>query len=200
MATSTEDRALKLLGDGFSAEVVATAIGVSPSRISQLMSDPVFSQKVSELRFKSLSKHSERDSRYDGMEDALIDRMEKLLPMMFKPMEVLRALDTINKVKRKGISNPEAITAQQEVTTLILPTAIVQHFTTNNFNQVVKVGEKDLVTIQSGSMNDLLDGINRNEQTSSPQRIGISSSESTIRAARQRTGSGTSSEIAEDVK
>lgn len=204
MSTSTEDRALKLLGDGFSAEVVASSIGVSPARISQLLSDEEFSKRVSELRYKNLSKHSERDSRYDAMEDTLIERMEKLLPMMYKPMEVLKAMTEINKVKRKGVSNPAAIVEQREVVPLILPAVIVQQFTTNNFNQVVKVGERDLVTIQSGSMQELLESKveseDKNELLGTNERVGINCSEDAIRAARQRASSGTSSEITENVR
>lgn len=157
MTSSTEERALKLLGDGFPAEVVASSIGVSPSRISQLLSDPIFAEKVSARRFSSLAKHSDRDDKYDRIEDTLIERFEKVLPLMYKPMEVLKAVTEINKIKRKGVSNPAAITNQQETISLVLPTTLVQQFTVNINNQVIKVGDKDLVTIQSGSMNDLLE-------------------------------------------
>jgi hypothetical protein len=193
MTTSVEERALKLLGDGFAAEIVANSIGVSASRISQLMSDAGFSEKVAERRFKSLSKHSERDEKYDSMEDTLIDRFERCLPLMYKPMEVLKALREINGIKRKGVSNPAAITNQQEVISLILPTMLVQQFTMNVHNQVVKIGEQDLVTIQSGSMNDLLE----NKHVSILEDR-ISSSESRISSARERAGVGPSTQSAEN--
>jgi hypothetical protein len=198
MATSSEERALKLLGDGFNPETVASAVGISVSRVSQLLSDPQFIEKVSERRFQNLNKHNERDEKYDKMEDTLIDRMEKVLPMMFKPMEVLKALTTINGIKRRGVTSPSSITNQQEVVTLILPTAIIQNFTTNINNQVVKIGDKDLVTIQSGGMNDLLDAKHRKEigyvEDTPIDRITESPSEGILRKARERASSSSSSE------
>lgn len=156
--TSTEDKAITLLGQGIGAEAVAAAIGVTTSRISQLLSDPIFSSKVAELRFQNLSKHNERDNRYDTMEDKLLEKMEDLLPMMMRPMEVLKAISVINMAKRRGSSTPESITQKQTVIPLVLPQILIQNFSaeTNINNQVVKIGNQDLVTIQSARMNQLL--------------------------------------------
>ena len=50
--TSTETRALSLLGQGLGPEVVAAAVGVSTSRISQLLGDPEFSAKVLQRAYR----------------------------------------------------------------------------------------------------------------------------------------------------
>ena len=152
----TETKALTLLGQGLPAAAVAAALGVTESRISQLVSDPQFAAEVADLRFSTLSKHSSRDSEYDSLEDALLEKMRDLLPLMYKPMEVLKAISIINAAKRRGASAPEALTSQATVVQLRMPTQIFQQFTTNINNQVVKTGETDLVTIQSGSMKNLL--------------------------------------------
>lgn len=159
--TSTEERALALLGQGLGAEVVASAVGVSPSRISQLISDPEFAAKVAELRFSNLVKHNARDEKYDKLEDKLLEKMENLIPFMMKPFEVLKAISVINGAKRRGISTPEQITGQQTVIPLTLPTAILQNFSAKNIqvnihNQVIKAGEQELVTVQSARMDTLL--------------------------------------------
>lgn len=159
--TSTEERALALLGQGLGAEVVASAVGVSPSRISQLISDPEFAAKVAELRFSNLVKHNARDEKYDKLEDKLLDKMENLLPFMMKPFEVLKAISVINSAKRRGISTPEQITGQQTVIPLTLPVAILQNFSAKNIqvnihNQVIKAGDQELVTVQSSRMDSLV--------------------------------------------
>ena len=159
--TSTEERALALLGQGLGAEVVASAVGVSPSRISQLISEPEFAAKVAELRFSNLVKHNARDEKYDKLEDKLLEKMENLIPFMMKPFEVLKAISVINGAKRRGISTPEQITGQQTVIPLTLPTAILQNFSAKNIqvnihNQVIKAGEQELVTVQSARMDTLL--------------------------------------------
>lgn len=160
---STESRALSLLGQGLGPEVVASALGVSASRISQLLSDPNFAAEVASLRYQTLSKHNERDSKYDSIEDTLLDRMKDLIPLMYKPFEILKAISVINAAKRRGSSAPQNIGSQAAVVSLVMPTQIVNIFgaantslTVNTQNQVVKAGTQDLVTVQSGRMNSLL--------------------------------------------
>ena len=150
--TSTNERALALLGSGIGPEVVASAIGVSVSAISQLLSDPEFSAKVAQLRFESLSKHNIRDNAYDDLEDTLIERLRDCLPLMHRPMEILKAISVINAAKRRGASAPEQLTQQATVVQLVMPTQIINKFTANINNQVIKVGDKDLLTIQSGTL------------------------------------------------
>ena len=153
----TSAKALTLLGQGLPAVAVAAALGVSESRISQLVSDPDFAAQVAELRFANLSKHASRDAEYDSLEDSLLEKMKDLLPLMQRPMEVLKAIQVINSAKRRGASAPESLTNQSAVVQLLMPTQIIQQFTTNINNQVVKTGDTDLVTIQSGSMTKLLE-------------------------------------------
>lgn len=150
--TKAEERALSLLGQGVIPEQAAAASGLSASRISQLLSQDEFAARVAELRFESLSKHNERDSAYDSLEDQLIEKMKDCLPLMVRPGEILKAISVINNAKRRGSSAPDHITNQSTVINLILPTAILTKFTLNQTNQVVQAGEQPLVTIQSGTL------------------------------------------------
>lgn len=152
--TTTKERALSLLGYGSKPAQVAAVCGVSESEISQLVSDPIFAQQVAELRFKNQAKHNERDNELDMMEDTLIEKMKDLLPMMHRPMEVLKAIQVINQAKRRGASSPEQLSGAQTVVTLVMPITVVQKFTTNIHNQVVRAGNDDLVTIQSSKLLD----------------------------------------------
>lgn len=160
-SNSTYERALALLGSGVNPEMVASALGVSISRISQLLSDEVFATKVAELRFESLQNHNIRDQKYDTMEDDLLDKLQNLLPLMMRPMEVIRSLQIINAAKRRGQSAPESITQQQTVVNLIMPTVITKNYAIqqNIHNQVVKAGDQDLLTIQSGQLLKTLENI-----------------------------------------
>lgn len=152
----TEERALKLLGDGFAPEQVASAIGVSPSRISQLLSDDSFSQSVAELRYKTLAAHTERDNAYDSLEDQLLQKLKGTLSMLFDPMKIAKLLQIINAAKRRGSQQQELLTAAQTVVQLNMPTQIYQQFVTNVNNQVIKAGAQELITVQSGQMAGLL--------------------------------------------
>ena len=151
-STSTEDRALALLGSGLGPETVASALGVTVSAISQLLSDKEFAEKVAYARFQSLSAHNLRDTEYDSIEDALLEKLKNVLPMMYRPMEILKAITVINSAKRRGSSAPDQITQQNTVVNLVLPVQVVHKFTTNAQNQVVEAGQQQLLTMQSNSL------------------------------------------------
>lgn len=148
----TEERALVLLGSGLPAEQVANTLGVDPSRISQLMGQEHFRTKVMELRFNNLQAQNQRDSKADGIEDKLLDKLESNLSLMFKPMEILKAYQILNGAKRRGQTAPAQLTNQQTVVQLMVPQRIIQQFVVNQQNQVVKAGEQELLTMQSGPL------------------------------------------------
>lgn len=154
--TSTESRALVLLGSGIAPETVAASLGISASRISQLLSDEQFAAQVAQLRFEALNKHNERDASYDSLEDDLLERLKDCLPLMHRPMEILKAIQVINAAKRRGASAPEAILEKQAIIQLTVPIQIIQKFQTNSQGQVVSIGQQDLLTIQSGSLDALM--------------------------------------------
>ena len=147
-----KERALALLGQGIPAVQVAAACGVSESAISQLLADDEFAKQVADLRFTNLQRFNERDSKYDSIEDKLMQKLEQNIPMMFKPMEILKAVQVINSAKRRGSSAPEHTVNQQTIVNVMLPTQIVQKFTVNPQNQVTRAGEQELLTVQSGTL------------------------------------------------
>jgi len=157
LSTSIEERALALLGSGINGEAVAAALGVTPSRISQLLSDEGFSARVATARYEALQKHNVRDNVYDKIEDKLLTKLEGSLSLMIRPDAILRALSIINGAKRRGQAAPEQIHNIQNIVTLVLPTKVVQQFAVNLNNQVIRAGEQELVTIPSGALRDKLE-------------------------------------------
>lgn len=147
-----DTRALKLLGSGLTAVVVASAVGTNESYISQLVSVPEFAAEVAKLRSINTQKYIDLDGKYDSVEEKLVKKLEDLLPLMMRPMEILRAIQVINGAKRKtntvlGEGGNNNIGAQ--VVQLTLPSVIVQKFTVNISNQVVTAGSQTLVTANS---------------------------------------------------
>lgn len=155
-ATTTESQALELLGSGCSTSQTANALGVSESLISQFLAQEAFSKAVAERRFSSLLKHNKRDDALDALEDALIQKLENIIPYMHKPHEIIHAFTRINQAKRRGSSAPEAVSTSQQVIQLTLPVQILAKITVDARNQVVKAGEQELLTVQSGRLPTLL--------------------------------------------
>lgn len=149
---STQERIISLLGTGVAPEQVASALGVTPSYVSQMLSDPAITAQVAELRYEHLQKHNARDNEYDELEDQLVARLKDLMPLMVRPMEVLKSIQVINAAKRRGQSAPQALVASQNIVQITVPTQIINRFTTNVQNQVIKAGEQELLTMQSGTL------------------------------------------------
>lgn len=142
---------LEMLGSGLGAESVATALGVSPSLVSQLLSIEEFAQAVTARRFARLTKHNERDDKLDGIEDLAIKKLEEMLSMVYKPMEVLRIFQVVNAAKRRGSGSDAAASTviNNQVVNLVLPAAIKQTFHADSNNQVVEVIENTATQIAS---------------------------------------------------
>jgi hypothetical protein len=167
--TGMQGKILEMLGNGLSPEVASSALGVSPGYISQLVSTEEFARQVAERRFTNLQASTARDRRYDSLEDKLADKLEDLLPMMFKPMEIIRALATINSLKRRGASAPENTVINQTIVQLTLPTALTSRFVTDSANQVVAAGDQDLITIKSTQLSAKL--VSSTQATQIPQLL-----------------------------
>lgn len=179
-----EERAISLLGSGVTAEATAAALGVTPARISQLLAREDFSEKVTALRYENLQSHNKRDSRYDALEDKLLDKLDDALPMMYRPAEILKSIQIINAAKRRGQSSPEQVTASQHIVSLVLPTKITQQFTTNIHNQIVTAGTQSLETMQASNLLDIVEGVSENTGGAESDKVQTDSTD-LVRAGRK---------------
>jgi transcriptional regulator with XRE-family HTH domain len=152
VTSSTEEKALALLGAGIQQEAVAAAIGVTPARISQLLSDKSFADKVARLRYDALQKHNARDLKYDTLEDRLLDKLDKSLPLLIRPESILNAMRIVNAAKRRGAQVQQTNTQEAKIVQLIVPTFIAQQFSVNMNNQVIKAGSQELLTMQASQL------------------------------------------------
>lgn len=157
--TGTASRILEMLGNGLAPAVVSSALGVSESYISQLLGEESFATQVTAARFANLQAATTRDRSYDSIEDALIVKLRDLLPMMYKPMEILRAITVINAAKRRGTNTPENTVIHNTIVQLTLPAAVTSRFVTNVNNQVIEAGEQELITIETKNLKSKLESL-----------------------------------------
>lgn len=152
VTSGIEEKALSLLGSGIAAESVASALGVTPARIAQLLSSEIFADQVASLRYENLQEHNKRDAQYDRLEDVLLNKLENSIPLMFKPAEILNAVAVVNKANRRGQASPSQVTNQQNIVTLVLPKIIAENFSVDINNQVTRAGDQELHTMPSGNL------------------------------------------------
>lgn len=161
-----QDRALTMLQQGIPPVSVAAALGVTESYISQLMSDEEFAHQVQTARVEATTAQTERDAKYDRIEDTLIDKLEESVAYLVKPGEILKATQMVNQMKRRGTDTVAPATASAtQIVQLILPQHITTQFTYNANGQVVEAehvmpdgsqNKQTLVTIQSNKIEDML--------------------------------------------
>lgn len=159
--TQTEERAIAMLGSGIPQNQVALALGVTEGAVSQWMSSQDFAQLVAEKKFEALSRNTKIDDKYLELEEKLQDKLEKVLPLMTRPREVVAALTAINGTKRRGAQVAETGASKStQIVQLTLPNIILQQYISNGNNQIVEVKTDDgrsqsLITASSSSLDRL---------------------------------------------
>lgn len=173
-----QGRICKLLGQGIEAHRVASAVGVDASYISQLLSDDAFKERVQELKLANLTESTERDRRYDKLEDKLLAKIEQDVdnnPLAFKSTtEKVRNLVAINGLKRRGANGDNMVnTVNNTVVQLMLPTQLMQRYIKDVNNQIVQAGDKNLLTMQSSQL-EVISNEHVEQSISKNKQAGIS--------------------------
>lgn len=153
---SNTDRIKELLGNGLSNEIVASTVGVTPSFISQLMSDETFYNAVIEKRTQTLAAATNRDRRIDGIEDKLIDQLDEAVSgkLIYKPADILRTFAVINAARRRGVdaAGGAGTTINSVTVNLTLPKVTRKTFTLDGNAEVIEVGDKTMVTMPAAAL------------------------------------------------
>lgn len=143
-------KALNLLGQGISAVMVASTLGISESLVSQYISDPKFAEAVTKLKLAGLQAQTDIDNKYMKAETQLLDKLIKTIPLISKPMDILRGLQVVNATKRRGMAEGGAVTQHTNIVQINLPAMMAAKFVTNTANQIVEIqdeqGARSLVT------------------------------------------------------
>lgn len=143
--SGTAERIKELLGSGLSNEVVANAVGVTPSYISQLMADTEFSAEVVAKRTQTLTGATVRDRSWDGIEDRLLEKLSSNVDngLIYKTTDLLRALSVVNGAKRRGAQQNGSITMNKTVVTLTMPTVVLHNYKKNHNGEVIEVSNEN---------------------------------------------------------
>lgn len=190
----SRDRIISLLGQGLSAEVVATAVGCDPSYISQLISDEETFKQIAELRVQHLQAATDRDNKWNQVEDKLLDKLIDSVGYVIKPREILASLAVVNKAKRRGATAQESVTINNTVVNLSLPQKVLQqlNFITNTSNQVIGINDKSLLTIPTQNIkalaNQALPSLDSHDKITSAKKPNAESSSREESAKGTRVG------------
>lgn len=153
MTTSTTERIKNLLVHIDDYSRVAFIAGVDPSYISQLMADEEFRDAVFALRLAQGEKHVKMDTTADSIELKLLEKLERALPMLVKPSEIVHALHKVNGLKRHVTNTASTHGAGGgTVVNIHLPPRAMMRFKVDSRNEVIEVEGQPLVAMPSANL------------------------------------------------
>lgn len=163
-------RLIQYISSGVTPGEAARALGITPGAVTQLMETPEVSSELSKLREEQILRSSALDAKYDRIEDTLLDKLEKSIPLLLRAGEITNVLARVNAAKRRGAGAPTAA-APTKILQLNLPTILQQKFVLNSHNQVITAGAQDLVTIPSAGVAKLVEAAHATKTTHIPEPI-----------------------------
>ena len=164
---SKKDQIKSLLKANCTVTQVAAAVGVSQPYVSELLADPDFAAEVATHRIKLLADQSETDGKYDSIEKRLLAGLEEKLNQgvaFMKMQTILQAINTVNRAVRRGAGHQESVAPPSNIVQLIMPTVIVRQFQANQDNEVIKVGDQELISMSSKNVLQRLESANLREK------------------------------------
>ena len=119
---ASREQILALTEAGLTPATISTPVGVSESYISQILNESSIKKKVIEAQLAVLDERTARDAKYDALEDTLLAKMHSIAPQLYKPQDVLRALQAINKAERRGATSQQLaeLSNSREASTIVL--------------------------------------------------------------------------------
>lgn len=143
-----------MLGNGLEPGVVASAIGVTPAYISQLLAEPAFALAVSEKRTMELTQAKSIDEKWDLFEEALLAKLQDLVPYFSSPKQILEALRVANSAKRKTAlnTNPNGNGAGKTYVQINMPRIIINKYKINMAGGMVEVEGRSLQPMPSAEL------------------------------------------------
>lgn len=158
--TGVAKRILNYLCGGATPQQAASACGVDESYISQLKSEEDFQIQVAEKLSKDFEVAIKIDENYTEVEKVLSERLKSLIGYMTNADQVARILKTVSaipkKVQQRIPLNAEVNGTSIAPVSLAIPIVAKNVFIVNPNSEVVKLNGKELVTLNSTSMDSLL--------------------------------------------
>lgn len=150
------EHAIELLGKKVPASQVCTICSISASYLHEMMQDEHFMGRIVAIQTTKLKKQSERDDRYDKIEDKLLERLESQICGLVSAAETAKVLKIINSAVRRGAGEVNNdVTNIQNVVELTLPPHLLKLFAQqhevvlNDNNEVVSVSGTTLGRMDS---------------------------------------------------
>lgn len=182
-----EERVINLLASGLKAEQVATIIGCTPARISQLLKEEAFSLKLKAKEIEVAEGDIEEISltaKYHAAESALIQQVMEMAPLA-ELRDVTAALRVVGerRTAQAIARNPSPLGGTPVYNTVIqlsLPNHALPEIAITKQKEIISIGDRNLAPMTSTGVTNLFKKIEQNKITgehNEPTRISQSTTE-----------------------
>lgn len=164
------DRIINLLATGLKPAQVATIVGISPARLSQLAQDEDFNLKLA-AKTEELSKTDIEEvslnAKYHAAEVALVSQVLQMAPAA-DLRDITAALRVVGERqdKRKLVTNPVPVGDRvilNQVIQLNLPNHATPELFLSSSREVLAINEKQLTPMSSEGVTSLFKSLNQNK-------------------------------------
>lgn len=188
------DRIASLLASGLKPAQVATIIGVSPSRISQISSQEDFSLLLSSklaLMEKEDIEEKTLTAKYLAAEHALINQVMEMAPIA-ELRDVTAALRVISERQEKmkarilppSLTNPlTAVTVNISLPSHALQAPLVQKTLQN---EIIAIGNETIAPLNAGAVISLFAKLNKDKEIENVQETSSRSSEESLSFIKEK--------------
>lgn len=132
---------------GFQQVVIAEALGVSESLVSQLIAEHSLDQVAAKQKITRESVFNDIDNSYNEAEKFIADRLKTSVKYMTDPVKLAYVADKLNKMKRRALSQVGASAAPAKVAVLNLPMHVQNNFIFNQQNEAIAVDGRPLISM-----------------------------------------------------
>lgn len=150
-----QDKLISFLAAGVSQSAAAAACGISPSYVSQLLTEQGFQEALALKRADSLADNLAYDGRLEQVENIVLSRIEATAPMITDPMKALKALHMLSTVRRRSGTMQQDQTPTT-VITLDLPASTKVAISLSQDKQVIAIDGRSTATLPSRNLGVLL--------------------------------------------
>ena len=161
-----KERIVEMLSAGIRPTNVAEAVGVTESYISQIAEE--CKDQILAARATRTSQHIQHDLTLDTVEDRALGRLSQVLNTVTDPMKLAGVFKVLNGAKRRH----ESLGNQQSTATVVeleLPQIAKVAIRMNTQKQVIEVGGRSMITMQSTAVEKMLE--RRKEEKAQTQEL-----------------------------
>lgn len=153
MGTSIRERAIALLAQNIQQSVVAGAVGVDDSYITQLLAEPLVVDEITQLRAKEVEKDLATDNEITEIKQLALKKIRSGLQFAKSPMEAARVFQILDNAKSRIRETSLGDNAGAQIVQITLPknTQAVA-IQLNAQNQVIDVAGRSMATLPSKAL------------------------------------------------